>query len=36
MKIDPKQKYIVRSVDAGVFYGYITEKEGDEVTISYR
>ena len=33
MKIDPNQKYIVRSVEAGIFYGYITEKEGNEVTM---
>lgn len=33
MKINKKQKYIVRSVEAGVFYGYITEKEGCEVTM---
>ena len=33
MKIDPNQKYIVRSPKAGVFYGYITEKEGSEVTM---
>ena len=33
MKIDKEQKYIVRSIEAGVFYGYITEKEGCEVTM---
>ena len=33
MKIDLNQKYIVRSPKAGVFYGYITEKDGDEVTM---
>ena len=33
MKIDKEQKYIVRSVEAGVFYGYITEKDGCEVTM---
>lgn len=33
MKINKEQKYIVRGVEAGVFYGYITEKEGCEVTM---
>lgn len=33
MKINKEQKYIVRSVEAGVFYGYIIEKEGCEVTM---
>lgn len=33
MKIKANRKYIVRSVEAGVFYGYITEKEGNEVTM---
>lgn len=33
MKIDKEQKYIVRSIEAGVFYGNITEKEGCEVTM---
>lgn len=33
MKINKEQKYIVRSVKAGVFYGYITEKDGCEVTM---
>lgn len=33
MKINKEQKYIVRSVEAGVFYGYITEKDGCEVTM---
>ena len=34
MKIDKNRKYIVRSVEAGVFYGYIDEKDGNEVTMS--
>lgn len=34
MKIDKNRKYIVRSVEAGVFYGYIDEKNGNEVTMS--
>ena len=33
MKIDKEQKYIVRSVKAGVFYGYIIEKDGCEVAM---
>nr|DAG76963.1 MAG TPA: hypothetical protein [Caudoviricetes sp.] len=33
MKINKEQKYIVRSIEAGVFYGYITEKDGCEVTM---
>lgn len=33
MKIEANRKYIVRSKEAGVFYGYITEKEGSEVTM---
>ena len=33
MKIDKNRKYIMRSVEAGVFYGYITEKDGNEVTM---
>lgn len=35
MKINKEQKYIVRSVEAGVFYGYITEKDGCEVTMKH-
>ena len=34
MKIKEGQKYIVRSYDAGVFYGEIAEKNGDEVTMN--
>lgn len=34
MKINKEQKYVVRSREAGVFYGYITEKDGAEVTMS--
>ena len=33
MKINKEQKYIVRSIEAGVFYGYITEKDGTEITM---
>ena len=33
MTIREGQKYIVRSYDAGVFYGEIAEKNGDEVTM---
>lgn len=33
MKIIKGQKYIVRSCDAGVFYGEITKKDSDEVTM---
>lgn len=28
MKINKEQKYIVRSKEAGVFYGYIKENDG--------
>ena len=33
MKIKEGQKYIVRSVEAGVFYGEITGKDGNEITM---
>ena len=33
MTIKKGQKYIVRSYDAGVFYGEIAKKNGDEVTM---
>lgn len=33
MTIDKDKKYIVRSVGAGLFFGYITEKDGGEVTM---
>ena len=33
MKIENGRKYIVRSAQAGVFYGEIVAKEGDEVTM---
>lgn len=34
MEINKDKKYIVRSVQAGVFYGNIKEKNGDEVTMT--
>lgn len=34
MEIKKDRKYIVRSCEAGVFYGYIAEKDGDEVTMT--
>lgn len=34
MEIIKDKKYIVRSVQAGVFYGNIKEKTGDEVTMT--
>lgn len=34
MEINKDKKYIVRSVQAGVFYGNIKEKSGDEVTMT--
>ncbi len=34
MEINKEQKYIVRAVQAGVFYGNIKEKNGDEVTMT--
>lgn len=34
MRIDKEKKYIVRSVEAGVFFGKIEEKDGNEVTMS--
>lgn len=34
MKIDKDKKYIVRSAGAGLFFGHITAKEGDEVTMT--
>ena len=33
MKIEVGKKYIVRAKEAGVFFGEITEKNGDEVTM---
>ena len=33
MSFDKSKKYIVRSVGAGLFFGYITEKDGTEVTM---
>lgn len=33
MKIIKGQKYLVRSVDAGVYFGEITEQDGNEVTM---
>ena len=34
MKIDNEKYYIVRSKEAGVFFGKIVEKDGDEVTMT--
>jgi hypothetical protein len=34
MEIIKDKKYIVRSVEAGVFYGNIEEKNGNEVTMT--
>ncbi len=34
MKINKKAYYIVRSVPAGVFFGRIKEKDGQEVTMT--
>ena len=34
MKIDKEKYYIVRSKEAGVFFGKIKEKDGDEVTMT--
>ena len=34
MEINKDKKYIVRSVEAGVFYGNIKEKNGNEVTMT--
>ena len=34
MEIIKDKKYIVRSVQAGVFYGNLKEKTGDEVTMT--
>lgn len=34
MEINKDKKYIVRSVEAGVFYGNIEEKNGNEVTMT--
>lgn len=34
MKIEEGKKYIVRATNAGVFFGNIKEKNGDEVTLT--
>lgn len=34
MKIEKERTYIVRSTNAGVFFGNIKEKNGDEVTLT--
>lgn len=34
MKINKEKYYIVRSKEAGVFFGKITEKDGDEITMT--
>lgn len=34
MNFDKTKKYIVRSAGAGLFFGHITAKDGDEVTMT--